>query len=54
LIPDDFLAATKAFGDEIRKCFANPVAELNTPFPGDVVELAWDTPQKTEPTLIFL
>jgi len=42
LIPDDFVAAAKAFGDEIRGRFSNPVAELADPPAGDVVELAWD------------
>lgn len=46
LIPGDFVAAAKSFGDEIRNRFANPIAVLNTPSPGDVVELAWDTPQE--------
>jgi len=44
LIPDDLVAAAKAFGDEIRWRFSNPVAELLEPPVGDVVELAWEEP----------
>ena len=44
LIPDDIAAAAKALGDEIRKRFSNPIAELNTVQKGDVMELNWTRP----------
>ncbi|EMI58180.1 alpha-L-fucosidase [Rhodopirellula sallentina] len=46
LIPDDFVAAAKALGDEIRNRFSNPVAEQNDVVVGDVVELAWEQPHR--------
>jgi len=44
LIPDDFVAAAKALGDELRKRFSHPIAEQKNIQRGDVVELAWDNP----------
>jgi alpha-L-fucosidase len=42
LVPDDIAAAAKAFGDEIKARFANPVAVLNQITVDNVVELAWE------------
>lgn len=44
LVPDNIVAAAKAFGDDIRKRFSNPVAEITNVTKGDVVELSWKTP----------
>ncbi len=44
LVPDDIAAAAKAFGDEIRKRFSDPIAELDKVTSGDTVELTWDKP----------
>lgn len=48
LIPDDIAQAAKAFGDEIRRRFSNPIAELDKVTAGDIVELGWDKPRKID------
>ena len=44
LVPDDIAAAAKAFGDEIRKRFSDPIAETKGVKVGDTVELKWREP----------
>lgn len=41
LVPEDLVAAAKALGDEIRKRFDYPIAELSEVRVGDTVELKW-------------
>ncbi len=48
LVPDDIVTSAKAFGEEIQKRFANPVAELKKVRKGDVVELAWNNPTEID------
>lgn len=45
-IPDDIAAAAKAFGDEIRARFSNPIAKTEGIQKGDVVELKWREPKE--------
>lgn len=44
LIPDDFVVAAKALGDEIRNRFSSPIAKLDEVVRDDTVELKWETP----------
>lgn len=46
LIPDDIVAAAKAFGDEIKKRFGNPIAESDAIPEGNTFELSWEEPQE--------
>ena len=43
-VPDDIVASAEAFGAEIQKRFANPIAELKRVKKSDIVELKWKTP----------
>lgn len=45
-VPDEFVAAAKAFGDEVRTRFSNPVAQTQGVQIGDVVELSWGEPRR--------
>jgi len=53
LVPDDIVAAAKAFGDEIRNRFANPVAELNEVQTGEIVELSWEIPAEINTVILM-
>ena len=44
LVPDDIAAAAKAFGDDIRKRFSNPIAETRGVKKNTIVELTWERP----------
>ena len=44
LIPDDIVAAAKAFGNEIKNRFGNPIAETETIPVGNIFELSWGEP----------
>lgn len=48
LVPDDIVAAAEAFGKEIHRRFASPVAELHEVTAGDTVEVAWETPRRID------
>jgi alpha-L-fucosidase len=41
VIPKDIADAAKALGDDIRKRFSNPIAEIKTVTKGDIVEVSW-------------
>ncbi|MDO7172518.1 alpha-L-fucosidase [Mariniflexile sp. AS56] len=41
VIPKDIADAAKALGDDIRKRFSNPIAEVKTVTKGDIVEVSW-------------
>lgn len=46
LVPDNLADAAKALGDEIRRRFDEPIAEVTTVQTGDTVELSWRQPQE--------
>ena len=46
LIPEEIVCAAKVFGDEIRKRFGKPIAEIDTVQQGNIIELSWETPRK--------
>ncbi|MDN5213617.1 alpha-L-fucosidase [Fulvivirgaceae bacterium BMA12] len=52
LIPDDIVAAAKAFGDEIKNRFGNPIAGSDAIPAGNTFELSWEEP--TEVNTIVL
>lgn len=53
LVPDEFVAAAKRLGDEIRKRFSDPIATQAAVQSGDVVELAWDEPTEINTIVIM-
>ena len=45
-IPDDIAKAAEAFGEELRRRFANPIASTDGVNAGTTIELAWSAPQE--------
>ncbi len=46
VIPDNIAAAAKAFGDEVRRRFSDPIAKTRGIKKGDIVELKWKKPSQ--------
>ncbi|TNJ41500.1 alpha-L-fucosidase [Tamlana fucoidanivorans] len=53
LVPDTIAVAAKRFGDEIRKRFSNPIAELNEVQKSDIVELEWVEPKEINTVVLM-
>lgn len=53
LIPDDIVAAAKAFGDEIKNRFSNPIAESDAIPSGGTFELSWEVPTEINTVVLM-
>ncbi|GAA3590552.1 alpha-L-fucosidase [Flavivirga amylovorans] len=53
LVPDTIVVAAKRFGDEIKKRFANPIAELSEIKKSDIVELTWKESQEINTVVLM-
>ncbi len=53
LVPDTIVVAAERFGNEIKKRFSNPIAELSDIEKGDVVELSWDEPKEINTVVLM-